>query len=156
MKEMIRKAQLHDVREIHALVNGFAERGEMLALSLSELYDNVRDFAVAMVHDAGSERIVGCCALRVVWEDLAEIRSLAVAEDSQRRGLGRALVNMCLEEARALGVPRIFALTYLPEFFSPMGFKQVDRDEMPHKVWVDCLRCPKFPECDEVPVAVDL
>ena len=156
MNEMIRKAQLHDVKSVHALVNRFAEGGNMLALSLSELYDNVRDFSVASAHDNEHEEIVGCCALRIFWDDLAEIRSLAVAEEAQRRGIGRSLVEMCLEEARTLGVPRVFALTYEPEFFAKMGFREVDKADLPHKVWVDCLRCSKYPDCDEVAVAVDL
>lgn len=156
MNEMIRKAQLRDVKFVHALVNGFAEGGGMLALSLSELYDKVRDFAVASAHDNEHEAIVGCCALRVFWEDLAEIRSLAVAPEAQRSGIGRSLVEMCLEEARTLGVQRVFALTYEPEFFARMGFREVEKADLPHKVWVDCLRCSKFPDCDEVAVAVDL
>ncbi len=156
MNEMIRKAKLRDVKAVHALVNAFAEGGGMLTLSLSELYDSVRDFAVAKACDNEHEAIVGCCALRIFWEDLAEIRSLAVAAEAQRRGIGRSLVEVCLEEARMLGVPRVFAFTYEPEFFTKMGFRQVDKAELPHKVWVDCLRCSKYPDCDEVAVAIDL
>ncbi len=156
MNEMIRKAQLRDVKAMHALVNGFAEAGDMLKLSLSELYDNVRDFAVASAHDNGEEAIVGCCALRIFWEDLAEIRSLAVQEEAQGRGIGRSLVDICLKEARTLGVPRVFALTYEPEFFTKLGFRPVDKHDLPHKVWVDCLRCSKYPDCDEIAVAIDL
>ena len=151
---MIRKANLSDVRGIHALVNAFAARGGMLALSLSDLYDNVRDFIVASDRRGGT--VLGCCALHVVWEDLAEIRSLAVVESAQRRGLGRRLVKRCLDEALVLGVRRAFALTYVPEFFARLGFHQVDKAELPHKVWADCVKCPRFPDCDETAVILDL
>ena len=156
MDEVIRKAQIRDVEGIHALVNRFAGAGSMLARSLSELYDDVRDFTVAVAHRGPDPAVVGCCALRVFWKDLAEIRSLAVSEDAQGHGVGRALVVACLDEARALGVPRVFALTYEPDFFAKFGFGRVDREALPHKVWMDCLRCPKYPNCDEVAVAVDL
>ena len=155
MKELIRKAQLPDVEKIQHLVNTFAEAGRMLALSLSELYDNVRDFTVACDGESPDSKLLGCSALRVTWKDLAEIRSLAVAEEAQGRGIGRQLVAVCLDEARALGVSRVFALTYVPEFFDQFGFRVVDKNELPHKVWADCIKCPKFPNCDEVAVAVD-
>jgi amino-acid N-acetyltransferase len=151
---VIRKARLRDVPAVHRLVNTFAERGQMLALSLSEIYDNVRDFSVA-APEGDADTVVGCCVLHVVWEDLAEVRSLAVAESVQGRGVGRQLVGACLDEARALGVPRVFALTYVPAFFGALGFRPVDKAELPHKVWADCIKCPKFPHCDEVAVALD-
>jgi amino-acid N-acetyltransferase len=152
MSIIIRKAQLGDVRRIHQLVNQFANRGRMLGLSLSDLYDNVRDFTVA----DGPDGLVGCCCLHIVWEDLAEVRSLAVAEAAQGAGIGRSLVQACLDEARLLGVARVFALTYVVPFFERLGFAQVDKSELPHKVWADCVRCPKFPDCDEVAVALDV
>ena len=156
MSQVIRKAQLGDVRRMHALINHFAEQGRMLALSLSDLYDNVRDFVVACDGSSRDPGLLGCCALRIFWEDLAEIRSLAVAEEAQNRGVGHKLVEACLDEARGLGVPRVFALTYVPEFFIGLGFRLVEKSELPHKVWVDCMRCPKFPDCDEVAVVSDL
>jgi amino-acid N-acetyltransferase len=151
---VIRKAQLDDVRDIHALVNQYADRGRMLALSLSELYDDVRDFTVARPDEGGS--LLGCCCLHVVWEDLAEVRSLAVAEGSQGTGLGRSLVESCIAEARELHLPRLFALTYSPEFFRRLGFRLIDKGALPHKVWADCIKCPKFPDCDEIAVVLDL
>jgi len=152
---VIRKAQIGDIKGIHALVNSFASRGRMLALSLSELYDNVRDFTVACEDGSAGGRLLGCCGLHIVWEDLSEVRSLAVAEESQGRGVGQGLVRSCLDEARGLGVKRVFALTYAPEFFARLGFRTVDKGQLPHKVWADCVKCPKFPDCDEVAVAID-
>jgi len=153
MKHTVRKAQLGDVKTIRGLVNSFADRGRMLALSLSELYDNIRDFTVACDEEG---RLLGCCVLHIVWEDLAEVRSLAVSETAQGQGIGRELVQACLAEAQGLSVPRVFALTYVPEFFAKLGFQGVSKAELPHKVWADCIKCPKFPDCDEVAVAVDL
>jgi len=145
MTHQTRKAQLDDVKNIHRLVNRFADQGRMLALSLSE-------FTVVSGDDG---RLLGCCVLHIVWEDLAEVRSLAVAEDAQHRGIGAQLVQACLQEARALGVPRVFALTYVPDYFARFGFAPVDKSTLPHKVWADCVKCPKFPDCDEVAVALD-
>ena len=156
LKLVIRKAQIGDIKGIHALVNGFASRGRMLALSLSELYDNVRDFTVACEDGPAGGRLLGCCCLHIVWEDLGEVRSLAVAEESQGRGVGQGLVRSCLDEARALGVKRVFALTYAPEFFANLKFVPIDKGELPHKVWADCVKCPKFPDCDEAAVVLDL
>ncbi len=148
---VIRKARLGDVKRIHSLVNQFAGEGRMLALALSELYDNLRDFTVAC--DAGeADSVLGCCALHIVWEDLAEIRSLAVVSEEQGKGIGRELVEACLSEARSLGVRRVFALTCVPDFFARFGFRPVEKSELPHKVWTDCVKCPKFPDCDEVAV----
>jgi amino-acid N-acetyltransferase len=151
---VIRKAQLDDVRDIQNLVNAFANRGRMLALSLSELYDSVRDFTV--VREEPDGLLLGCCCLHVVWEDLAEVRSLAVAEARQGSGLGRRLVEACIDEARLLHLPRVFALTYVPGFFERLGFRLSDKSELPHKVWADCIKCPKFPDCDEIAVVLDL
>ncbi len=154
---MVRKARLADVKDIHRLVNQFAGEGQMLAQSLSDLYDNLRDFTVAPDVSSGTEDgLLGCCCLHIIWEDLAEVRSLAVVEVERGRGLGRRLVEACLDEARELGIGRVFALTYRPEFFARLGFREVDKAELPHKVWADCIKCPKFPDCDEVAVAIDL
>jgi amino-acid N-acetyltransferase len=153
MSIAIRKATLGDVRGIHVLVNAFADRGRMLGLSLSDLYDNVRDFTVAHSPDGA---LLGCCCLHIVWEDLAEVRSLAVAEPAQGTGVGRQLVESCIDEARQFGVPRVFALTYVAEFFERLRFEPVDKRDLPHKVWADCIKCPKFPDCDEAAVALDL
>ncbi|GAI19024.1 unnamed protein product, partial [marine sediment metagenome] len=119
---------------------------EMLARSLSEIYENIRDYFVIRQ----GERVVACTALHVSWSDLAEIKSLAVTEDSQRQGIGDQLVEACLREAKELGIPTIFCLTYKPAFFEKCGFSLVDKAELPRKVWGECYRCPKFPDCDEV------
>jgi len=140
------KARISDVPQMHKLINSFADKGEMLARSLSEIYENIRDYFVLRQ----GERVIACVALHVSWSDLAEIKSLAVADDSQRQGIGDQLVEACLKEAEELGIPTIFCLTYKPAFFERCGFSQVDKAELPHKVWGECYRCPKFPDCDEV------
>ena len=144
----IRKAVVGDVGKIQKLVNHFASEGLMLALSLSEVYEHLRDFTVA---DKDGD-VVGACALHIVWEDLAEIRSLVVDPTCRESGIGRALVKSCLEEARGLQLQRAFALTYQEHFFHRLGFKTVEKEELPHKVWTDCLKCTKFPNCDETAV----
>ena len=140
------KAKINDVTQMYQLINSFARKGEMLARSLSEIYENVRDYIV--VRDG--ERVVACVALHVSWSDLAEIKSVAVAEDSQNAGIGTQLVEACLKEAKELGIPTVFCLTYRPSFFERFGFSQLDKMELPRKVWTECYRCPKFPDCDEV------
>jgi len=140
------KARVSDVSQMHKLINSFADKGEMLARSLSEIYENIRDYFVVRQ----GERVIACVALHVSWSDLAEIKSLAVAEDCQQQGIGDQLVEACLKEAKELGIPTVFCLTYKPAFFEKGGFSQVDRAELPHKVWGECYRCPKFPNCDEV------
>jgi len=149
---MIRKARISDVKEIQKLLTSFANRGEMLSRSLSELYEALRDFYI--FEEDG--RVLGTSALHIVWEDLAEVRSVAVAEDAGRRGIGSEVVGACLEEGRALGLKRIFCLTYKPDFFAKFGFRVVDKSELPHKVWGDCIKCVKFPDCDEIAMILDL
>lgn len=149
---MIRKAQIADVKDIQKLLMTFANRGDMLSRSLSELYESLRDFYV--VEEEGV--ILGVAALHVVWEDLAEVRSVAVMEDSGRKGIGSRLVQACIAEAREIGLKRIFCLTYKPDFFAKHGFRLVDKAELPHKVWGDCIKCPKFPDCDENAMILDL
>jgi len=128
------------------IINDFADKGEMLPRPLSELYENIRDYFV--VRDG--EKVVGCAALHISWEDTAEIRSVAVDDESQRQGIGVALVQACLAEAREIGIATVFCLTYKPEFFQRFAFSQVDKMELPRKVWSECYDCPKFPNCDEV------
>ena len=141
----IEKAKIRDVPQIQQLVNYFAEKNEMLARPLSEIYENLRDYFV--VRDG--DRVVACVALHVSWADLAEIKALAVAEAAQRRGLGSQLVRACIEEARVLEIPIIFCLTYKPAFFGKHGFVVVDKMKLPKKVWTECFHCPKFPDCGE-------
>ena len=140
------KAKISDVPQIHKLINLFADKGEMLARSLSEIYENIRDYFVVRQ----GEKVIACAALHISWSDLAEIKSVAVADDSQNQGLGRQVVEACLEEAKELGLPTIFCLTYKPAFFEKLSFSQVEKTELPHKVWGECYRCPKFPNCDEI------
>jgi len=142
----VEKAGIKDIPQIHQLVNHFASRGEMLARSLSELYENVRDFFV--IRDG--DRVIGCAALHISWQDLSEIKALAVTEDNQHKGLGDQLVTACLKEARELSIDTVFCLTYHPAFFERHGFTQIDKMDLPRKVWTECYRCPKFPDCDEV------
>ncbi|ACH39451.1 N-acetylglutamate synthase [Citrifermentans bemidjiense Bem] len=149
---MIRKAKISDVKEIQKLLTSFASRGEMLSRSLSELYEALRDFYV--FEEEGM--LLGTSALHIVWEDLAEVRSVAVAESAGRRGIGSQVVGACIDEARTLGLKRLFCLTYKPDFFAKFGFKIADKSELPHKVWGDCIKCVKFPDCDEIAMVLDL
>ncbi|HDM76942.1 MAG TPA: N-acetyltransferase [Deltaproteobacteria bacterium] len=150
---MLRKAKISDVKHIHSLLNMFAREGLLLPRSLSELYDSLRDFFVYCDED---KRILGCSALHICWEDLAEVRSLAVHPEYHQRGIGNRLVQACLEEARELEISRVFVLTYQEKFFSDIGFKKVDKSVLPHKVWGDCLKCPKFPNCDEIAMIINV
>ena len=142
----VEKARINDVTQMHELINYFADKDEMLPRPLSEIYENIRDYFVVRE----GERVIACAALHVSWSDLAEIKSLAVAEDSQEQGIGAQLVEACLREARELGITTVFCLTYKPGFFEQFGFSQVEKTELPHKVWGECYRCPKFPDCNEV------
>jgi len=142
----VRKAHVNDAPAIHRLVNHYARQEVMLPLSLGDVYDRLRDF---FVYEADGE-MLACGALHVVWEDLAEVRSLAVSEDARQRGIGRELFHACIREAPSLGVRRVFVLTFVPEFFAGLGMAPVDKEALPHKVWADCVRCPRFPHCDEV------
>ena len=145
---MIRKATVRDVKAIHSLLKKHADRGELLPRALSDLYDDVRDFSVFEEKEGGS--IIGTCALHVCWEDLAEVRSLAVRRPYQGKGIGSMLVTAALAEARDLQVTRIFTLTYRPDFFNKHGFKIVDKATLPQKIWAECIKCVKFPDCDEI------
>jgi amino-acid N-acetyltransferase len=149
---MIRKARIDDVRSIQALVNSYAEQGQMLPRSLNELYENLRDFWIYEDRDG----IAGVCALHVSWDGIAEIRSLAVRKNSVGKGIGANLVQECLREAVELGASRVFVLTYQEGFFTKIGFVPVDKKELPHKIWTDCLNCVKFPNCDESSLVITL
>lgn len=143
---MIRKATTADAKQIQKLIGSFADKGEMLPRSLNELYEHVRDYSVIELDN----EIVACAALHVNWDDLGEVKSLAVSEDFQKRGFGRLLVDECKKEALVLGLSHLYTLTYQPEFFKKMGFTQVDKSHLPQKVWSECINCPKFPDCGEV------
>ncbi len=149
---LTQKAGIPDIAQIHQLINSYAEKGEMLARPLSELYETTRDLLVVREGD----RVIGCAALHINWSDLAEIRSVAVDKERHGRGVATDLVKACIEEARRMGIPTVFCLTYRPTFFEKLGFSKVDRMELPRKVWTDCYRCPKFPDCDEVALVYHL
>ncbi len=151
-KIKIKRAKISHVKHIHKFINEFAKKETMLARSLNELYEGIRDFVI--YEEEGT--IKGVCAIRILWEDLAEIRSLAVREEFQRSGIGRALVEKCLKDAKSLGIKKVFALTYQPAFFRKLAFKDIDKSKLPQKIWGDCLKCPKFPECDEHAVIIYL
>ncbi len=149
---MIRKATLQDVHDIHRLVEHYAAQDLMLHRGVDEIVESIRDFSVA--EEAGA--VAGCVALHVYGPDLAEIKSLAVDEASLRRGWGGRLVKACFDEAGALGIRRVFALTYQTPFFEKLGFRTIDKQEMPEKIWGDCVYCHKFDDCDEICVAIDI
>lgn len=143
---MIRKATVKDVKAIQKLVNYYAKQDKMLPRSLNEIYENIRDFFVY----EKKGRIYGCCALHVDWEDLSEIKSMAVSRSKANHGIGSRLLQSCLKEARALKVKKVFALTYVPEFFKKFGFKIIKKEKLPHKIWSECIRCVYFPKCKEI------
>ncbi|MBC9784839.1 N-acetyltransferase [Heliobacterium chlorum] len=149
---ILRKAKMSDVEDVHALIGESAEEGLMLARSRSLLYENLRDMIVA----EEEEVIVGTGALHILWEDLAEIRALAIQKESRGKGIGRDIVEKLLEEAKSLGIAKVFALTYQEGFFKKCGFEVVGKDKLPHKVWKECIDCPKFPNCDEVAMLIQV
>ncbi len=136
---------MSDIREIHVLLQDFADQGLLLGRSISSLYDQLRDFVV--YYDRSG--VQGVCSLHICWDNLAEIRSLAVGQGVQGNGVGKALVMRCLDEAERLEISQVFVLTYQADFFRKFGFFDKDKRELPHKIWSDCLNCPKFPDCDE-------
>ena len=144
----VRSAKISDAKAIHALIGSYAERDRMLFRSLADIYENLQTFTVAELDGS----VVGCCALEIIWADLAEIKSLAVNGANKEKGIGKMLVSAALEQAVKLGVPKVFALTLEPEFFIKSGFNIVEKDTLPMKVWSDCARCPKQQNCDETAV----
>ncbi len=152
---MLRKARIGDVKTIHRLINQSAGKGEMLPRSLMDIYNSVRDFIVYF--DENEQRIIGICAMNIIWENLAEVRSLYVDSAYRGKGIGRKLVEFFISEAITLELFRIFALTYQKEFFAKLNFKEVDRSTLPEKIWSDCFRCSKYPDyCDEVAMIIEL
>ena len=149
---MIRHARISDARIIHQLLLVYAKDGQLLGRSLADIYDTIRDFYV--YEESG--QVLGVGALAICWEDLAEVRSLAVAQGQQGKGVGRKIVEACLAEAREMGLKRVFALTYQPDFFKRLGFHDIEKSELPQKIWGDCVKCVKFPDCDEFALAIDL
>ena len=144
----VRSAKISDAEAIYSLINSHAERDKMLFRSMADIYKNLQAFSVSELDG----NVAGCCALEIVWSDLAEIKSLAVDEANTGRGVGKALVTAAVEQAIKLGIPKVFALTLEPDFFEKMGFKVVEKEALPMKVWSDCARCPKQQNCDEIAV----
>ena len=142
-----RKARFSDTETIYDLISIYARNGVMLARSRNTIYENLRDLVVAEDEDGD---VVGVGGLHITWDAMAEICAMAVAPEVIRQGIGTGIVKMLIEEGRALGVQMIFTLTYKPKFFESLGFAVVSRDSLPHKIWKDCIDCPKFPDCDEI------
>lgn len=141
-----RRATFRDVESIHKIVNYYAEQGLMLARSRNSIYENLRDFILA--EENGN--VVGVGALHLVWDELAEIRAMAIAPDYAGKGVGMSIVGKLAEDARELGVKTLFTLTYQPGFFGKAGFHEVPKERLSQKVWKDCINCSKFPNCDEI------
>lgn len=152
MLMIYRKARISDVESIHALISHYAQEGLMLARSRAMLYEFIRDFTVAEENGV----VIGAGGLHILWEDLAEVRALAVAPEFTQKGVGRAMMDNFLQEALELGIPKVFALTYQQGFFEKCGFHVVSKDELPHKVWKECIECPQFPKCDEIAVMTEI
>ena len=144
----LRKAKVTDAPQIQKIINQYAEKKIMLMRSLNEVYDKIQCFYV--IEHIG--KVTGCCAMNIVWEELAEIKSLAVVPKFCKKGLGTKLIQQCHKEAKKLGVKRVFALTYIPKFFKKFGYKETSREELPHKIWAECIKCPFFPDCNEIAV----
>ena len=148
----LRKATVKDAKNIYSLITEYSKKGLLLERTLSNIYDNIRDFFILEDKD----EIVGIGSLHVCWEDLGEIRSLYVKEKFLKKGYGAQLVKACLEDAKKLMLKKVFVLTYNVEFFKKEGFKIIDKRELPHKVWAECVNCPKFPECDEIAMMIKI
>lgn len=148
----VRGARVKDVPAMAEIINGYATDGLMLPRSQHQIYQCIRDFDVAVCDG----KVIGCGALHIVWADIGEVRSLAVAEGWQGKGVGSRIVHLLLDEARQMGLPRVFTLTYQEAFFRRLGFGVVAKETLPHKIWGDCLNCPKFPNCDEIAMIIDL
>ncbi|MCL4512331.1 MAG: N-acetyltransferase [Bacteroidetes bacterium] len=158
----IRRAKVGDVQQIVSMINSYAEKGEMLYRSQSQVLQQVRNYFVAVTPNSDSspnssgDSVLACGSLDITWNDLAELRSLAVREDAQSRGLGTQVVEALMNDAAELGLKHVFALTYKPHFFERLGFKIIDKQQLPHKVWSICIDCLKFPVCDEVAMQIDV
>ncbi len=152
---MLRKARVGDVKTIHRMIKISSDREEMLPRSLMDIYGNLRDFFVYV--EEGSDAVIGICAMSIIWENLAEVRSLYVEEGYRERGIGRKLVEACISEAITLQLYRVFTLTYKQAFFEKLGFRPVERKSLSEKIWSDCFKCPKYPDyCDEVAMVIEL
>ena len=152
---MLRKARVGDVKTIHRMINMSSGKGEILPRSLMDIYGSLRDFFI--YYDEKEKVVAGICAMNIIWENLAEIRSLYVEDKYRGQGIAKKLVEGCISEAITLGFYRMFTLTNRPDFFKRLGFKEVDRSTLSEKIWSDCFRCSKYPDyCDEVAMVVEL
>ena len=149
---MITRPKAKEGKSIQKLINFYANKGLLLPLSLHEIYERIRDFFIYKVEG----EIVGAASLHIMWEDLAEFRSLAVQANYQHQGIGKALVMSALDEAKDLQLKKVFLLANQKKFFQKMGFQQIDKSKLPHKVWSDCIKCIKFPDCDEVAMIIEI
>ena len=152
---MIRKAKMQDIKFIHKILSDFASRSLLLPRSFSELYDHLRDFYI-VDNIEENKGLSGVCSLNISWENLGEIRSLAVLEEERGKGFGSGLIKACLSEAAELGLKKVFVLTTITDFFAGFGFKEIKKALLPHKIWAGCIKCPKFPDCDEIAMIIDL
>jgi len=148
---LVRKAKVKDVPHIFQILQQYALQGILLPRGLHSIYENLRDF---FVYEENGE-IIGICSLHIYWENLAEIKSLAVLPEHKGKGIGTTLVKECINEAKELGIKKVFALTYVPQFFEKFGFSISDKSQFPQKVWAECVHCVKFNECKEVPVSLE-
>jgi|TARA_B110000438_G_C15780062_1_gene635901 amino-acid N-acetyltransferase len=148
----VTQATLNEGEQIFELINLWASRGQLLPRTLGEVYENIRDFYVVREDN----KVVGCAALHITWNDLAELKSIAVIDEKHSNGYGKMLVEECVKEGKVLNLSKIFALTYQPQFFEKLGWKQADVMTLPQKVWNECYRCPKFPACEEIAVTLEL
>jgi amino-acid N-acetyltransferase len=148
----IRTAKVGDVKTIQSMIAAYAEKKEMLPRSLNDIYENIQEYVVA----EENKKVIGCCALHVSWDDLAEIKALAIAQNYQHKGIGTLLVKKLHKKALALGINKVFALTFKPKFFLNLKYTQITRESLPHKIWGECVKCPLFPDCGEVPLLLEL
>ena len=149
---LIRKATIDDIEPIKNIINGYAKKEMMLPRSIGELHECIRNFHVYEMDGT----VLGCCALQAVWEDLGEILSFAVAPDHRGGGIGSLLLQATMEDGIKLGIHKVFTLTYVPDFFEKRGFERIEKSALPHKVWLGCIKCPKFPDCNEVALSREI
>ena len=149
---IIRKAKISDAAAIQRLIQYYAREDIMLPRPLMEIYENIRDYVVAV----RGKTLIGCCALHICWKNLAELKALAVRPKHRKKGTGTLLIKEALEEAVRINIKKIFCLTYIPGFFEKRGFGVIDKSELPHSVWAECVNCVKFPDCDETAMIISL
>lgn len=149
---LFRKAKMSDVENIYNLINLYADKGLMLHRTLPNLYQKIREFTIIEKNGV----IIGVGSLHILWKDLAEICSLAIHPEHTNNGLGMGMVNKLIGESKELEIERVFTLTYQPEFFQKCGFTSIEKEELPQKVWMECINCPKFPNCDEMALIKNL